>query len=51
MLDMCPGEKRKLTVEPLWAYGMRKVGPIPAGSTLVFDVELLEILGQEKDEL
>jgi FK506-binding protein 2 len=51
MLDMCPGEKRKLTVEPLWAYGTKRVGPIPGGSTLVFDVELLEIMGVPKEEL
>jgi FK506-binding protein 2 len=48
---MCPGEKRKLTVQPLWGYGIRRVGPIPPSSTLVFDVELLEIQGVDKEEL
>lgn len=23
LLDMCPGEKRKLTIQPEWAYGER----------------------------
>jgi hypothetical protein len=31
---MCPGEKRKLTIQPDWAYGSRGVGPIPANSVL-----------------
>ena len=34
LLDMCPGEKRKLTIQPEWAYGSRGVGPIPANSVL-----------------
>lgn len=42
---MCVGEKRKLTCPPDYAYGDRGFGDIiPAKSTLVFDVELLEIL-------
>ncbi|KAG8720730.1 Peptidyl-prolyl cis-trans isomerase fpr2 [Ceratobasidium sp. 394] len=46
-VDMCVGEKRKLTVPPHLAYawaddhGYGRL--IPARSTLVFDVELLEI--------
>lgn len=31
---MCPGEKRKLTIQPEWAYGSRGAGPIPANSVL-----------------
>lgn len=34
LLDMCPGEKRRLTIQPEWAYGERGVGPIPANSVL-----------------
>lgn len=34
LLDMCPGEERRLTIPPELAYGNRAVGPIKAGSTL-----------------
>lgn len=37
------GEQRRLIVPPTYGYGNRVVGPIPANSVLVFDVELLEI--------
>ncbi|KAJ3598431.1 hypothetical protein NHX12_001941 [Muraenolepis orangiensis] len=43
MQNMCTGEKRKLTIPPLLAYGKEGKGKIPPSSTLVFDMELLEI--------
>ncbi|EMC94733.1 hypothetical protein BAUCODRAFT_74261 [Baudoinia panamericana UAMH 10762] len=51
LLDMCVGEKRKLTIQPEWAYGSRAMGPIPAESTLVFETELVGIGGVKRDEL
>lgn len=37
------GGNRTLTIPPEMAYGDRNIGPIPAGSTLIFDVELLGV--------
>ena len=41
--EMKVGSKAKLYCPPETAYGDRQSGPIPAGSLLVFDVELLDI--------
>ncbi len=41
--EMKVGSKAKLFCPPATAYGDNQAGPIPAGSLLVFDVELLGI--------
>ncbi len=43
LIGMKVGEKRKLTIPPALAYGDRESAKIPANSTLIFEVELMEI--------
>mmetsp|Transcript_7930 Transcript_7930/g.12245 ORF Transcript_7930/g.12245 Transcript_7930/m.12245 type:complete len:147 (+) Transcript_7930:73-513(+) len=50
LMDMCIGEKRKLTIPSNLAYGDRGAGGvIPGGATLLFEVELLDILSPKED--
>lgn len=51
ILDMCPGEIRKLIIPPEMGYGSRGIGPIPPNAELIFDTELVDIAGLPKDEL
>lgn len=42
---MCVGEKRRLIIPPDMGYGDRGAGAlIKPGATLIFDVELLNVL-------
>jgi FKBP-type peptidyl-prolyl cis-trans isomerase len=43
LMGMNVGGKRRLIIPPRLAYGDRSVGSIPAGSWLIFEVELLEV--------
>lgn len=43
LLLMRPGAKFQLAIPPEIGYGDRPTGPIPPGSVLLFDVEMLEI--------
>jgi len=44
LMDMCPGEKRKLVVPPSLGYGKKGLrGTIPPNSSLIFVIDLLDL--------
>jgi FKBP-type peptidyl-prolyl cis-trans isomerase FkpA len=45
MLGQQPGGERLMIIPPQYGYGAREYENVPAGSILIFNVELLQIIG------
>ena len=43
ILGMRAGGKRIITIPPELGYGSQQVGPIPANSTLIFEIEVVSV--------
>jgi FKBP-type peptidyl-prolyl cis-trans isomerase len=43
LLGIKKGEKRKITIPPSLGYGAQSPDPIPANSTLIFEIEALDV--------
>lgn len=50
MATMKRGERSVFTIAPEYAYGDRATGSIPANSTLIFEVEMIDFKDKEKDK-
>ncbi|XP_034549064.1 peptidyl-prolyl cis-trans isomerase FKBP7 [Notolabrus celidotus] len=43
MVDMCAGEKRKITVPPSLAFGEKGKDPVPPNASVIFEVEVFAV--------